>query len=244
MQAMRVLVTRAKTQARRTAARLEALGHDVVEAPLLEIVPVDFALPPRSFDGVVITSANAVAAPAASAPLHRLPVFAMGEASAAAARAAGFADVEAIRAAGAAALYADLGARPKLAGARLLHLTGRDRTPAEVPEALSVEAVTAYAAARRDLDPAAATALRAGRIDWLLTYSQRSAAILTAELARLGINRARLSLATLGPLPEPSMTGWRRVVRAARPDEDALFAAAGLLCEKGAETRGSGAYDG
>ena len=57
---MRVVVTRPRAQARALVQRLEALGFDVVECPLIEIVPLE---EPRSietsgYDWVVVTSPN------------------------------------------------------------------------------------------------------------------------------------------------------------------------------------------
>ncbi len=56
---MKVIVTRPRDQAGPLVARLEALGHEVVECPLIEIVrtsddPIDAA----GYDWVVITSPN------------------------------------------------------------------------------------------------------------------------------------------------------------------------------------------
>lgn len=59
---MKVVVTRPREQAGPLASRLEALGHDVVVCPLIEIEPtgpdeVDVA----SYDWVIVTSPNAAA---------------------------------------------------------------------------------------------------------------------------------------------------------------------------------------
>lgn len=122
-----VLVTRPEPGASATAARLAAMGFSPVVLPLTEIV----ATPPPasgSCDAVVATSANALRhAPADYlAALADRRLYAVGAATAAAARQAGFADIAV--AAGTATDLAGLIGREMPAGARLLHLAGRDRT--------------------------------------------------------------------------------------------------------------------
>jgi uroporphyrinogen III methyltransferase / synthase len=56
-----VVVTRAREQVSELRARLLELGAEVLELPVIRIVPIDFALPDLSgFDWVVFTSANGV----------------------------------------------------------------------------------------------------------------------------------------------------------------------------------------
>jgi uroporphyrinogen III methyltransferase/synthase len=56
---MRIVVTRAAAQARPLAERLEALGHDVVLCPLIEVEPLaDDPVDVTGYDWVVVTSAN------------------------------------------------------------------------------------------------------------------------------------------------------------------------------------------
>ncbi|HVV57284.1 MAG TPA: uroporphyrinogen-III synthase [Gaiellaceae bacterium] len=59
---MRVIVTRRRAQAGPLVARLEALGLDVVECPLIEIVPLsDAPIECAGYDWVVVTSPNGAA---------------------------------------------------------------------------------------------------------------------------------------------------------------------------------------
>jgi uroporphyrinogen III methyltransferase/synthase len=54
-----VAVTRARAQASGLASRLRALGADVVETPVIRIVPLEVRLPdPRSYDLICLTSPN------------------------------------------------------------------------------------------------------------------------------------------------------------------------------------------
>jgi uroporphyrinogen III methyltransferase/synthase len=56
---VRVVVTRAETQAEALVARLEALGHEVVRCPLIRIEPLgDEPLDLSGYDWVVVTSPN------------------------------------------------------------------------------------------------------------------------------------------------------------------------------------------
>ncbi|MDX6492992.1 MAG: uroporphyrinogen-III synthase [Gaiellaceae bacterium] len=56
---VRVIVTRPREQAGPLVARLEALGHEVVACPLIEIVPVgDDPVDTAGYDWVVLTSPN------------------------------------------------------------------------------------------------------------------------------------------------------------------------------------------
>ncbi len=225
---MKILVTRPSDQAADTAARLSGLGHDCLVSPLLEIVPVAWELPDVRPDLVLITSANAFAGriPAALLPV---PVLAMGDASARAATAAGFAHVEAAKAKGAAALYTLAAARKP---GRVLHLSGRDLTVADVPEGLDLQRVTTYRAEQRPLAADAERALREGGIDMTLLYSARTALQFADELQRIGVSRGDQDIALLGNLPGADFAqGWRSLVRAGTPDEEALFRAANLLHE-------------
>jgi uroporphyrinogen III methyltransferase/synthase len=56
---VRVVLTRAERQADELAARLEALGHEVVRCPLIAIEPLgDFPVDVDGYDWVVVTSPN------------------------------------------------------------------------------------------------------------------------------------------------------------------------------------------
>ena len=71
---MKIVVTRAEAQADALAARLEALGHDVVRCPLIRIEPLgDEPIDLSGYDWLVITSPNGadeVARRLASPPRH------------------------------------------------------------------------------------------------------------------------------------------------------------------------------
>src|SRR4051812_11302698 len=89
---MRVAVTRPQIDAERTADALRARGHEVLLAPLMRVEPIAADLS-GDWSAVVITSANALTAlsqNAALTKLQKLPLFAVGQRSGAAA--GGFAE--------------------------------------------------------------------------------------------------------------------------------------------------------
>ena len=93
---MRVLVTRPEPDAAYEAELIAARGHQPVLAPLLEIEFCKAALPLAGAHGLIVTSRNALRALAAHpdrATASKLPLYAVGEATAEAASELGFAEV-------------------------------------------------------------------------------------------------------------------------------------------------------
>ena len=229
---MRLLLTRPEPDGARSAARLRALGHEVILAPLMRIEPVaaDIEGP---FAAALITSANAARAAVAhprSGELKMLPLFAVGDRSAEAARAAGFADV--VSAEGALGDLVRLAASRFGRGARLLYFAGEDRAGDLAGElaahGLSVSTAVIYrAAAAGALGNDVVQALGAGRIDAALHYSRRSVVTLLRLAGEAGVLNAVLSLAhyclsdeVAAPLRE---AGGGRITVALHPDEAALI---------------------
>ena len=94
---MAVLVTRPHPDGEATAEALRARGFEVLLAPMLRFEPVPFQDDDEArYDAVIVTSANALRAIAGELEGHRilkLPLFAVGEHTAASAREAGFTKV-------------------------------------------------------------------------------------------------------------------------------------------------------
>ncbi len=95
---MTILVTRPQPDNERTGASLRARGFDVLLAPMLRFEPVPLRQQQLGEDyaAVIVTSANAlraVEAQLAGSGLLDLPLFAVGDRTAAAAREAGFGTV-------------------------------------------------------------------------------------------------------------------------------------------------------
>jgi uroporphyrinogen-III synthase len=232
---VRLLVTRPRAEAQRTAQELTRRGHDALIAPMLDIEATFDAksFDAKSFDAIVMTSSNAPRSLAVSDPslrhLLKLPVLTVGDQTAQAAREAGFSDV--ISADGDAAdLAALIRSRLRKPGTRLLYLAGNDRSrdlAADLaPDGIHIETVVVYRAnAAERLPDDAQQALRHGTIDGVLHYSRRSSAIFLAcaDAAALDVSPLRhycLSVRASEPL---SLRGFNTIRIAPRPDEAALL---------------------
>ncbi len=223
---MRVLVTRPLHRAKETAAKLQALGHDAETWPLMETAPCPWALPTGDFDALALTSAEAPRlAGAGLAGFADLPAYCVGGRTAEAARAAGLRDVNLTDARTAEALFPVLAQKGLH---RILHLTGRDVTPV-AQQGLTIERRVVYTAELLDWPVTRRDAL--DRFDWVLLYSARAA----AQFSKLCPESIRMSLKIAGlshKVIAAAGVGWNESLSADVPDEQSLFAAAGLLCQK------------
>ncbi|WP_425229084.1 uroporphyrinogen-III synthase [Sphingomonas sp.] len=217
------VVLRPEPGSARTAALLTARGIDVRRCPLFAVTAVPWMTPdPRRFDALLLTSVNAPRhAGEGLRTLARLPVLAVGSATAAAAKAAGLTIV----------LTGDRDAATLVAAAaargftRLLHLAGRNRLT--LP---GVDQRTVYAA-EPIAYPAGVAASWTGRI--ALLHSPRAARRFAALVAGAGVDRAAIAVAALSAaVAEAAGDGWSAVTRAATPTDAALVAAAAALIDR------------
>ena len=238
--AKRFLITRAEEDGAATAARLAALGHAALEAPLLQIryLP-EKEIEPLPFQAVLITSANGARGLSRYLSRHpdggelfSLTALAVGDRSAAAARDAGFfrvlsadGDVTTL----AALIRAELDA----ADGPLLHVAGTvtagdlagELRPDgyEIARAVLYEAVTA-----QTMPDAAREALENAMVDGIFLYSPRTARTFAAlvDKAGLGDTLNRLTAYCLSPAVATALDSCRfdRVLVASTPTEDALLA--------------------
>jgi uroporphyrinogen-III synthase len=236
---MSILVTRPHPDNEATADKLRERGHRALLAPLLKFEPVAFHDEKGAHYGaVIVTSANAIRAVAAQLRdlgLVELPLFAVGDHTAAAAREAGFATV--IVAGGDAASLRDTvvaRARDKELKKKstLLYLAGADLSRDLAGElgaaGFSVVTQTTYRMTPlQHLPREVCAGLAAHEVGAVLHYSRRSArAFLDAarnegvEISALAIPQCCLSETVAGVLRE---AGASRVLVAATPDENALF---------------------
>lgn len=236
---MRILVTRPAHDAERLAAQLAARGHEALVAPLMEIVPrPDAALPLAGARGVLLTSANGARALATHgdiAAARALPVFAVGEATAAAAREAGFDSVAVAQ--GDVETLAALVVRSMTPGTgHLVHVAGRDRagdlSGALARRGFAVETAVLYSAdAAEQLPREAAQALKQGRLDGVILYSPRSAVLYARLAADAGLAEQARALThfALSPAVAEALQALapRDIRVAARPEQEALLALLG-----------------
>jgi uroporphyrinogen-III synthase len=233
---MRVLVTRPEPDGEHTAAKLRALGCDVILAPLLRMEAVDAdrigADLHGAWDAVALTSVNAIRAVAGHPKLnslHALPAYAVGGRTANAALAQGFVNV--VSADG------DLGDLVRVmktqlpSDARVLYLAGEDRSGdlagALAPAGIEVRTLVVYRATAVSRFPAdVRDALAAGMIDAVLHFSRRTAAIYLGCAAGERITVRALAPAhyCLSPrVAEPlTAAGARKITVAEAPTEAAL----------------------
>ncbi|MDB5508464.1 MAG: hypothetical protein JWL93_933 [Hyphomicrobiales bacterium] len=228
---MRLLLTRPLRDSQRSAARLRALGHEVLVAPVLNIVPTRETCPEQPADAVLATSSHAFDdADRLPFALHDLPLHIVGERTGYAAVTAGFRTPETV-APDAEALVRALSATIP-SGTRYLYLAGRDRSPRlETALIASGNAVVPWviyeAAPVETLDAAALDALAALRIDAVLHFSPRSAALfvdLATKAGRLPQAMAALQVAISPRAAEPLLAHASRVRIAATPDLDGMIA--------------------
>jgi len=231
---MRLLVTRPKEDAARTAAQLTALGHTVVIQPVLEVV---FAPPPEALAkpaAILFTSGNAVRAVATWPEMGRwrdIPVFAAGPATAELAAAAGFVAVRQGRG-DAASLAEAVAAALSPKNGPLLYPAARDRSGGLeqrlAEHGFRVAAIEAYRAeAVAELGSDARSALAAGTIEGVLVYSRRTAGAFLSLAAKAGLGaaiRAPEYFALSEEVAEPLRQHGVRVQVARHPDETSLLA--------------------
>lgn len=226
---MRVVVTRPQADSERTAAALEALGHEVLVAPLMRIEPVAVDLA-GTWSAIVITSANALQAVSAAADgVKTLPVFAVGDRSAEAARRAGFAEVSSANG-DIKDLVRLVAARTVGAEAPLLYLAGEDRSGDLVTQlaahGIDAEMKVVYRIVAEVFPPVLAAALESGDVDAVLHFSRRSAELFVEGARSSGVAGPAEDVRHLclsSQVAEP-LAGASRTAVAARPEEAALIA--------------------
>jgi uroporphyrinogen-III synthase len=224
---VRLLVTRPEPDASETAARLNALDIETVVEPLLIAETLATTLPPaEGFAALAVTSANTLRALAARGDIERLmglPVYTVGDKTAAVARSYGFADVTS-----AAGNFGDLVALLLAAGIKgpILYPAASkqagDLRAALAPHGIMVITVPVYA-----MNPAPKMTTPMAGIDGALLYSRRTAEAFVA-LAPPDLDRARLGMLCLAePVAEPLMAAhFVRVSLADHPSEEAMMALA------------------
>lgn len=223
---MPLVVLRPEPGLGETVSRAQAIGLEVVAAPLFEIEPVDWRVPDVArFDAIAAGSANAFRHGGIGLEsLKALPVHAVGARTAKAAHAAGFE----IASVGESVLQdvVDTLETP----VRLLRLAGEKRVSLREPVGVSVEELVIYRAVPQPLSTGVAAALQSGAVAAL--HSGEAARHFAGECDRLTIDRGRVAIAALAPrIAEAAGPGWRAVETAAKPNDAALLAMAADMCQ-------------
>jgi uroporphyrinogen-III synthase len=226
---MKVIVTRPSPDAEAFAAEISRLGAEPILSPVMAIrirkAPVDL----EGIGALAFTSANGVRAFCANSSDRDCPVFAVGEATAAAVRAAGFADVRAASGdvESLAALIAE--AKPSLS---VLHLAGSERA-GDLAALLAESGVAARRAVLYDAEkiarfsPEAEEALAKNPRDAaVVLFSPRSARLFLEQAASAGLTeKLRDALALCLSAEVAAALGgsaWRRIEIAAERTGEAM----------------------
>ena len=213
----RVLVLRPEPGASATVERARELGLKAVAIPLFEVEPVAWKAPDvSSFDGLLLTSANAVRHSGEQlGDLRGLKVYAVGTATAEAAREQGF-DIAATGDSGVESLLGSIEADLKL-----LHLCGVDRREAEEARQ-EITSIEVYRA--RAID---APVLPDLKDDIALIHSPRAG----QRFADLVEDRSSIRIAAISEVAADVVgRDWKSVDVAQQPNDEALLALAACLC--------------
>ena len=229
---MRILITRPEADALTLASHLAAARVEALIEPMLRIAPVaGAALGLDGVQAVLVTSANGARALARATPHRDLPVYAVGEASAACARASGFATV--VSAAGDVdALTATVTAELDPASGSLLHVCGR-ATAGDLAGTLGKAGFTIRRAALYEAHPSAVlspdcvAALKEETIDAALFFSPRTATTFVRLIRQAALADSCRHICALclsqAVAEAAAKIEWRRVRVAARPDQESLL---------------------
>ena len=215
----RLLVLRPEPGASVSVERARSLGLDALAVPLFNVEPVEWQVPEAgSFDGLLLTSANAVRCGGEGLPeLRKLKAYAVGAATAAAAREAGL-DIAATGDAGVDRLLGSIDADLKL-----LHLCGADaRAPVEARQEIRpIVVYRAEAVASPDLSGVGGSVA--------MVHSPRAG----RRLAELVSTRNSIAIAAISAAAASAAgDGWDSVEAADQPSDEALLALAARLCNK------------
>ncbi|HUC64753.1 MAG TPA: uroporphyrinogen-III synthase [Stellaceae bacterium] len=249
---MKALVTRPAEDAAPLARALAERGIEAVLAPMLTIRPASDAATRISdaligAQAVLVTSANGIRVFASASARRELPVFAVGDASAAAAR---LAECRSVTSAGGdvADLAALVAARLSPQQGALVHIAGSevagDLAGMLGKAGFAVRRVVVYEARpAAALSPEAAAVIARGEPALALFFSPRTAAtfVRLAAAAGMGPSCRALTALALSPAVASALDAlpWRHIAVARAPTQQALLEA--IDRERGEHKRSMGA---
>jgi uroporphyrinogen-III synthase len=215
-----VLLTRPREDSEDLARDVERLGYHPVIEPMLTIEPVAFVPPDLPvYSGLIFTSAQAPRFFPASSRLD-IPVYTVGDQTAAAARAAGYCDVRS-----ASGDVEDLEQMITGIPGTFLYVRGEDVSR---PLHRAVDQVTVYRAVKSpEMSPQCLSLLKNGEISHALFFSRRSAKTFVdlihqnkLEGAVSGINALCIGAGMVELL---SVLPWRRIDVASAQNRAAML---------------------
>ncbi len=243
---IRALVTRPKEDSAELIRALERRGIAVTAEPLLTIRPKSgVTVETDGAQALLFTSANGARAFADAAPARDLPALAVGDATAKTLRELGFVKVESAQG-DVEDLERLVRRRLDPTRGRLLHAAGSsvagDLAGRLTAVGFEVERLPLY-----DSEPAEALSdmtraeIAAGRIDWVLVFSPRTAATFASVIERAGLADAarKMTLVALSDaVAKATPLRFQRVAVAAEPTQAALLATVdGLIAKPMTETK-------
>jgi uroporphyrinogen-III synthase len=229
---MRLLNTRPLEDAASLTQALEALGHEVISAPLLMIEDVAAALPDLSdASSLLATSANGLRAFARQSDQRDIKVFAVGDATARTANDMGFGNVA--TASGDVAALANLvKAECQPSDGKLLHVAGTkvagDLGGELQAAGYDVQRLVMYKATVAEVLPQdLKKMLSAGDVDGVLLYSPRTAATFVTLVQTAGLEKAcaTADVWCLSPAVADKVRQlpWQNIYTSRRPEQAALL---------------------
>jgi uroporphyrinogen-III synthase len=229
---MRALVTRPREDSEGVAAELALRGLEVMIAPLLDIAPLGAVVDADGVQGILATSANGIRALARVLPDRRVPVWAVGDASARVARGLGYSHVD--------SAGGDVGTLAELVKSRcdpaqgtLLHAAGTvvagDLAGMLGAAGFIVRRIVLYeAVTATELSPELAAALRGATVQVALFFSPRTAATFATLVRDAGLadTTGRIIAYALSDAVARvlAVLPWAAVRVAAAPTQAALLA--------------------
>jgi uroporphyrinogen-III synthase len=222
---MKLVITRPHLDAVALSEKLIALGHDVVIAPVLEIVPrQNIVVPDFKFQAICLTSANGIRNFTGDIDLN-IPVFAVGEQSARAALDFGFINVVAkggnvhglVKAVKHVLISAD---------GPLLYISGAE-TSGDLQGQLQglgfhVLRLITYDAVAQDLAGQKEEILSSAGV---LLYSPRSAKLWLTQMQKLNLSAqlSEMNHFCLSPQVASELSQYSHILIANSPSEDAML---------------------
>lgn len=225
MSALPLVVLRPEPGNAATVSAARALGLQAIPAPLFEMVAQRWNVPAASdFDALLLGSANAVRLGGDGlAGLRSVPVYAVGETTAASAAEAGFR----VAAHGSGGLQKLLLLLAADGCRRVLRLAGAEKVEIDAPGGVRITTVDVYHAEPLALIEGAQAALTEGAV--ALLHSAAAA----RRLGELCTHRGVTALACLGPrIAAAAGPGWKECRSAAQPTDRALLALAATMCQR------------